>query len=214
MYPKLTWIILPLFLATVSACTREHPAGEAAAKSLDALRRLASEENYRKLGFESLEEIERIKLGTPIPVYFVGLESLQKFDPGDDPNTLITQPHEMIYPVLVDDNVRCSLGMKERGGQWQVRTYGRPNVSRALAKVRDDHAASGSRSQADYFAVEIPALYLIFIGHRTGGALLLTHVHDHEDLGFNSGQTAPAAEVFAKISAAAKDFKGPLPAAL
>ncbi len=149
-------------------------------------------------------------LGTPIPVYFVGLETLRKFTPGDDPNTLLTSPHEMIYPVLVDGNVRCSLGLKEQGGEWQVRTYGRPRLSRALAKIRDSQTAAGAAPE-DYFAVEIPSMYLVFIGRKNGEALLLTHVHDHEEFGFNSGETAPAAEVFAKIANAAGNYPGPLP---
>lgn len=208
MHPKFKWMILLLFLVTVSSCQREHPAEESAAKSLDAVRRLATAENYRKLGFESLEEIERMTLGTPIAVYFVGLETIQKFKPEDDPNTLLTAPHEMIYPVLVDGNVRCSLGLKEQGGEWQVRTYGRPRLSRALVKIRDGQAAA---SQEDYFAVEIPSMYFVFIGRKNGEALLLTHVHDHEELGFKSGETAPAAEVFAKIATAAGSYPGPLP---
>ncbi len=211
MYPRLKWMPLLLLLASVWSCKREHPAVEPATKSLQEIRGLVAEQNYRKLGFESLDEIARMTLGEPIPVYFVGLETLRKFNPDDDPNALLTDPHEMIYPVLVDGQARCSLGLKSSGGEWQVRTFGRPRISRALAKMRDAQAASGNLSQADYFAVEISSMYLVFIGHRAGGNLLLTYVHDDADLGFETGQTAPASEVFAKISKTASDYQGPLP---
>lgn len=213
MYSRFKWMTLFLFLVAFTSCKREHPAAEPATKSLQEIRGLVAEQNYRKLGFESLDEIARMTLGEPIPVYFVGLETLQKFNPADDPNLLLTNPHEMIYPVLVDGKVRCSLGLKSNGGEWQVRTFGRPRISRALAKLRDA-AASGALSQSDYFAVEIPAMYLIFIGHRAGGNLMLTYVHDDAGLGFVAGQTAPATEVFAKISEAAITYKGALPATL
>lgn len=214
MNPRSKWLILFLFFIALSACAKKQQDSQIALESIEKVRQLVAEENYRKLGFQSLDEVERMTLGEPIPIYFVGLETIQKFNAGDDPNALLGQPHERLYPVLVDGNVRCSLGMKQDGGEWQVTSFGKPGIARGLARVRDNHADASPLEKEDYFAVEIPSLYLIFIGHKTGDALMLTHVHEHGDLGFDVGETEPAADVFAKIAASAVAHKGALPSAL
>ena len=210
MHPIIRSIILLSVIAV--ACSKKDPALESAGGALPEFRRLVTADNYRKLGFESLDELQNMTLGVAIPVYYVGLSEIKQFKPGDDPNKFLSNANEKIYPVLVAGGVRSSVALKNHDGGWQVRSFGRPNLSRALARIRDEDAAAGSLSPSDFFAVEIPSLYFAFIGHRAGDNLLLTHVHDHADLAFDTGEMAPAAEVFAKIAQAAQGQSGALSA--
>ncbi|NIR52032.1 hypothetical protein GWO43_25775 [candidate division KSB1 bacterium] len=210
MRSQLKFYSLVLVVFIFWACSCEHPANTPAQHALDEVYRLVDEQNYRKMGFESVDELNRITLGEPIPVYFVGLNTLKEFDTSEDPRKLLNEPHEMFYPVLVDEQVRCSMGIKKTAGEWEVRNFGRPKLSRALAGVRNEHAESTGLSQSDYFSVEIPSMYLVFIGHYVDNKLMLTPVHDHEELGFVVGKTEPAEDVIVRIVESATDYKGPL----
>ncbi len=210
MRSQLKFYSLVLLVFMVWSCSREHPAGGPAQHALDEFYRLVDKQNHRKLGFESVDELDRITLGEPIPVYFVGLKTLKEFDANDDPSKLLNEPHEMFYPMLVDEQVRCSVGVKKVAGEWEVRNLGRPKLSRALVTVRNEHADATGLSQSHYFAVEIPSMYIVFIGHRVDKQLMLTPVHDHEELDFVAGKTEPAKDVIARIVETARDYTGPL----
>lgn len=196
-------------------CTKEtstEKAKKQAEVSLTELRELVDEQNYAKLGFHSPDEPDRMQLGTPMAVYFVGLDRVRQFQPGHDPKELLTDIGEMVYPVQVDQDVRCSLVVKKRGEDWQVQHFGQPRLSRSLAQVRDQLAENSGRPKEDYFEVEIPAMYLVFIGHRETDELFLTPVHDQSELGLEAGKTEPGSDIFTKLSDAARNFKGALSA--
>jgi len=206
-------IFLILSVIAWVGCKKEtsmEKATEQARISLTELRQLVDDQNYAKLGFHSPDEPERMQLGTPMQVYFVGLDRVRQFQSGQAPDDLLTDVSEMVYPVQVDDEVRCSLVVKKNSGDWQVQRYGQPRLSRMLTQMRDQLANDSGRPKEDYFEVEIPAMYLVFVGHHDNNELKLTPVHDQPDFGFEAGKPESGSEVFTKLSDAAQDFKGAL----
>src|SRR5688572_30093957 len=54
-------------------------AQSAATASLAVFRKLVNDQNYRELGFESVQEVGSSTLGSPIPVVFVRLDQLREY---------------------------------------------------------------------------------------------------------------------------------------
>jgi len=199
--------ILSILLAAIFAglaCGGNPSADEAADDALQNLRNLATEKTYRKLGFESLQELDRMRLGTPLPVYFVGLKDLQDYRPGSSPDGLRSDVQERLYPILVDGKVRAALGMSMKGNRWQASTFGQPRLARSLERIRSQLLTSAAHESSEYFVVEVPALYLMFLGRREGTRLFLTHVQSETDLEFSAGETEVGEELVAKLTAVAR----------
>jgi len=199
--------ILSILLAgslVVLACGGNPSADEAAEDALRSLRNLATEQTYRKLGFESLRELDHMTLGAAMPVYFVGLRDLRNYRPGALPGELLADVRERLYPILVGGKVRAALGMSMEGKSWQANSFGQPRLARSLERVRSQLLASAAHEPSDYFVVEIPALYLVFVGRREGGRLFLTHVQNETDLDFKAGETELGEELVAKLAEVAR----------
>lgn len=223
MFSK-TWFTFLFLLSIIIGCEKKSEETTPAKKGLpvtDDLHetaqvaindyyQLVDKQNYQDLGFKSLDELNRMELGIPIPVYFINLEDLRQFVADSDPNDLIKQPKEILYPIEIEGEIRCSLALSQRDGEWQTESFGRPKLSRAVIRMREQHASNSAYEIPDYFALEIPAMYLIFVGHHEGDEVMLTHVHEHKDLNFTAGETEPARDVFAKLAKTAKGYKSPL----
>ena len=176
------------------------------ATALSTFRALVKQQkNYREMGFESLDEIDRATLGDPLAVFFVRLDELGKYADGQDPGPLLHRRTQVMFPVLVGEAVRSSLTLGSGAKVWQPVAFGGPNKIRLLASTRAASSRNTKLTLAEYFAVEIPGLKLVFLGHRSPtGVLMLTPVLDNAAFKFKAGVTLPSAEVFAATRAAAR----------
>lgn len=173
---------------------------EAARKSLEAFRALVTADDFKALGFESLDEVAKAQLGPSLKVSTVPLDRLQKFQPGVNPEELLVDANRVIYPVTVNEEVRTSLEVGQVGGLWQGSSFGSPEFIRPLAKLR--------HSDAD-FVLWVPALNVYFMASRTeGGGLALTPAFDYPDMKFTAGRTLQAASAFAALVPAAQGHNG------
>lgn len=206
---RISAALFALFVGLACA-QQEHPSAGPARAALETFKELVSAQNYQRMGFESLEEVAMIKLGEPVPLYHIGLDKLKAFPGGEDASTLLTDQHEVIFPIMVNDNVRSSIAVKKRDETWEAAAYGQANMTKALTEVRQAHSQESGLRYSDYFALQVPAMYLLFIGHHADGKLMLTPVYDNEEYGFKAGETESGQELVANLVKYAQDFEGAL----
>lgn len=204
-------VALVLALAACAAPASPAPGGEAvpalqgkdpdeaARKSLEAFRALVTADEFKALGFESLDEVARAQLGPSLKVSTVPLDRLQKFQPGGNAEELLVDANRVIYTVTVNEQVRTSLEVGQVGDVWQGRSFGSPEFIRPLAKLR--------QSDTD-FVVWVPALNAYFMGRRTEGGLTLTPAFDYPEMDLTAGRTLPAANAFAAMVPLAQSHNG------
>src|SRR5579863_5071430 len=151
--------ILALFL--LAACGTQQPArppqsaspAEAASNGLSTLRSLVNSNNYRSMGFESLDEVQSASLGEPLPVYMVRLDQLREFQPGGDPEKLLGEIGQQLYPVLVNGAPRSAVVVEKQGEQWSPVSYGGANLVKALGQRWSENAATMKTAAPAYFEV-------------------------------------------------------------
>jgi len=130
----------------------------AAAQSLATFRQLVNDTNYRELGFESAAEVANATLGEPLRVMFVRLDRLRAYQPGD-PDKLLTDLHQINYPVLVNQSTRSSVVVQEENGRWKTATLGNGALARQIAEARKTMPAAGASPP---FVLHVGALGLYF----------------------------------------------------
>lgn len=181
----------------------------AANESLSTFRQLVNAQNYRELGFDSAEEVANATLGEPIHVLVVSLNQLRQYEPGSDPNQLLTDFNQIHYPVVVGDQVRSAILVDQVNGKWKAGTFGAANLAKLIAAARKGTQIS---TPSQDVVVQVPSLGLYFLGQRTeDNKLTLTPLTDYAVFGLRAGGAMPAEEVFAALVPAAKSLNTDAP---
>jgi len=179
-----------------------------ASEALVTFNELVTEENYTVMGFESLSEARVASLGEHLRVFMVRLDQLQKYQPGSDPNKILSGGDLVIYPVTVEEQVRSSIVVEKVKERWNATSFGGSNQVKMLTKVRKADSDSTELPISSYFVVQVPSLNLYFIAHQADEVLMLTPLLDDPSYGFEAGFTMPADKVFEAILPAAKRHDG------
>lgn len=224
---------------------------DAANEGLRTFALLVTEENHKSMGFDAVADVKNASLGQPLQVMMVGLDQLRKFQTNSDPNALLNDTHQVIFPVQVRGETRSSISVSQaEGGRWKAVGYGNPYLAKQIDQGRkaiiampqaspsaqaspSDTRTTGAQNAntatpttapppstaasplttnspqatppsavaAPDIVVHVAALNLHFIGHRTGGRLMLTALDNNSSYGLRAGATAPAEEVFARLAA-------------
>ncbi|HEX8473128.1 MAG TPA: hypothetical protein VF666_03790 [Pyrinomonadaceae bacterium] len=127
--------------------TTHADAKSAADRGLATLAKLVNEQNYRAMGFESVAEVSTAALGEPIRVLMVKLDALRAYQPGSDPNLLLSDVPQSVYPVMVRDQVRSTITVSQvDAGRWTAVSFGNPHLARQTVQAR--RAISAARQTA------------------------------------------------------------------
>lgn len=198
--------VLGICLLYTSGCATPH---EVAQTNLDDLRKLAdapkgAEENAfsKDIGFNSVEELADAQLGSPIRIYKVPLDLLQKFQPGDDPNQLLVDTGRIMFPITVKGQSRSAFTVAEGSltlmKGWKGSGVTRTGFSKLIRKIEQLNPSSSN------FLVVIPQLRLFLLGDRKEGRLILIPVEEHPHFKLKAGEERNAAELFGTLAADAK----------
>ncbi|MBI5352660.1 MAG: hypothetical protein HZB50_08505 [Chloroflexi bacterium] len=171
----------------------------AAEQALTVFQQLVNADNFKAMGFESVEEIKSAQLGQPLTVFRVPLDKLQSFSKDQNPEDLLVDVGRVIYPVTFKEQVRSSIAVEGAGQEWRATDYGSPNLIRALTQF--------TQSPTD-FIVQVPAFSLYFIAQRSDSGLVLTPIIDDVRFGLKAGEAIPASVIFDILVPFTRDYNG------
>ncbi|MBE7446943.1 MAG: hypothetical protein HS132_17665 [Planctomycetia bacterium] len=197
-----------VMIAQANAQSDNTEPQKVASESIVTLRKLVNEQNYKAMGFESPDEVSTVALGEPIRVFLVRLDQLREYQPGSDPNKLLIDGDKIIYPFTVKEQVRSSVVVEKINEAWNATNFGGPHLIKILANIRKNTSDSTGLPISSYFAVQVAALNLYFVGHRTDNELMLTPLLDDPGFEFKAGRTMPAKDVFSAILPSAREHNG------
>ncbi len=181
--------------APASAAPAE--AWTAAGDGLAVLVHHVEEATLADFGIESVDQAADMVLAEPLFVFHVGGTPLAEFDLDGDPASLLIDTQQLWFPVEVDGTPRTLVGVMLTASGWMLTHFGASVELQATENLRRELAAAAGRPVTDYSVVAMPSLYQLFVGHDEGGALMLTPVFGHADLGISAGVTSSAAELLA-----------------
>lgn len=176
-----------------------------ASAALPTFRQLvAQQKNYREMGFDSPDEISKASVGDPFQVFMVRLDELSKYNENQDPNGLLHERKQFLYPVVVGNQVRSSITVASTAKGWEATSFGGFNRIKMLSKVRADSIETSKLAPSAYFLVEVPGLKLVFVGYRAGGVLMLSPLLNDPSFNFREGVAMPASRAFTTLRPAVK----------
>jgi len=206
---SILWIVFAGVVLASAGCAQKGgnsapppsaDAGQAASNALATLQKLVTEQNYKAMGFTSLDEVKSAQLAEPLPVFHVALDRLKSYQ-GEDPNALLTQSGETIYPVTAGGQVRSSVTLVKKDNSYTASSFGNAEVVKSLTRYR-------TASTPGAFVVRIPALGIYLLGSRVENRLMLTPIVEDSRLPFQPGVAAPAQDVLKAIAPLAQAYNG------
>jgi len=183
-------------------------ADKAASEALKTLPKLVTNQNVHSLGFDSLAQAKRARLGMPTGEYVVRLDELKMYDVSSDASRLFHRVERITYPIQADGTTRSAVEIVRAGEGWTVGTFGGASTMRALAEVRAATARRDGRDISSYFKATIPAFNLVFVAISRDDGVFLTPVADSPKYHLVKGQTLPAEQALNILSPAAKKHNG------
>jgi hypothetical protein len=205
-------------VALLASTVHAAPAGGAvntadpvsvAGQGLKNMSGMANKDTYASLGFKSLDEVGKAKLGTAVKVYMIQYDQLKALDPAADPKTVLRDLDERMFPVYVGGAVRAAISVRLDAGdkQWKVVSLGDPATVLLFDEARGLHAKANAGTR-EYFLIRIPAIYQIFLGFTDGtGKMHFITMHEHKDIGGHKGEARPARTVLDLLTMHAKNTK-------
>jgi hypothetical protein len=183
-------IVLTFCVFLMMGCSRQkneskppaQQAQEAAANAVSVLQKLVNEQNYKSLGFQTMDEVKQAQLGQPMEVYYLGLERMKDYQAGEDPNSLLTPSAELIYPVTVGGNVRTGVTIVHKEQGYESSSLGNADIVKGLASYRQSPKE---------FAVRIPAFNLYFVGRQVDTRVVLVPIANNPRLKAQAGEATP-----------------------
>ncbi|QNI31501.1 hypothetical protein H7849_20865 [Alloacidobacterium dinghuense] len=172
---------------------------EAAAAAVGVLQKLVNEQNYKGLGFQTMDEVKQAQLGQPMDVFYLSLERMESYQAGEDLNSLLTSSAEMIYPVMVGGSVRTGVTIVQKGQGYESSSFGNADIVKRLAAYR-----SGPRD----FAVRIPAFNLYFVGRQEETRVILVPIANNPRLKAQAGEATPLDVVFGQLRPYVDSYDG------
>jgi hypothetical protein len=178
-----------------------------AQKALKQLRDLATKENVKSLGFDSVEEVPAAELGEPLPVLIVRLDELREYKEKGDPYKLLHPLPKVVYGVNVKGDPRCGLEVQKRDGQWEVSAIGIAGPAREYVQALKKQAEKDKAKV--FFIIKVLALNETYLGYQTDQGVRLVHVRQQAEEK-EKVEARPAADVLAELVQRAKEHDGSL----
>ncbi len=178
-----------------------------AEKALKQLRDLATKENFKSMGFDSLEELPAAELGRPLPVLIVRLDELREYKPRGDAYKLLHPLPKVVYGVNVKGEPRCGLEVQKRDGKWEVSALGIAGPARQYVQAVKKQAEKDRGTV--FFLVKVLALNETYLGYQTDQGVKLVHVRQQAEEKAKV-EARPAADVLAELVQRAKEHDGKL----
>jgi hypothetical protein len=171
----------------------------AASDALGVLRKLINEQNYKGMGFDSVDEVKQAELAPPLDVYNIGLDQLRAYKVGENADSLLTKTSETIYPVAVNGQVKSSVTIVKKNEGYQPSSFGNAPIVKDLTRYR--------KEESD-FAVRVPALNMYFLARHVENHLLLTPIVEDPRLKLHAGEAVPAETVLEQLVPIANAYNG------
>lgn len=175
---------------------------EAAKNAVSVLQKLVTEQNFKSMGFESLEEVKNAQLGQPLQVYTIGLDKLKTAEPGADPATVLTQSPETIYPVTVQGAVRSSVTITHLRDGYAPASFGNADIVKALSRFRQAEAGQNE------FVVRVPAFNMYFLARRVETRVVLVPILDDPRIKAKAGEPVPLPTLLETLRPLANEYNG------
>jgi hypothetical protein len=196
-------------LLVLVGCSEQNPPKppapqpqEAATNALGVLQKLVTEQNFKGLGFDSVDEVKNAQLGQPLQVFTIGLDKLKGTTTAAEAASVLAPSPETIYPVTVQGAVRSSVTIMHKQEGYAPASFGNAEVIKALSRLRRPEAG------ANEFVLRIPAFNMYFLARRVENQVMAVPIADDPRIKVKAGEAVPLPTLLEALRPIANEYNG------
>jgi hypothetical protein len=165
--------------------------------------------NAIRFGFKDVGEAQTTKLGDPIPVFFIGLNTLKSYRAGAGVASVLADAKTLWFPLVANGGVVAKLEIAEVQGKWVAGEFGRPRLARKIAGIQRELPAAlqrvGAVGPARTSLVRVPALSVeLFFTTSTAGDFFVPVQRGDLRSDVEVGKAYPAEALLVRLAEAAQ----------
>lgn len=164
-------LILCIVLLSRGLYGQEDEMKKVALSSLEEWKKTFSDDQVRKLGFDSKADFKASELGTPFKMYTINPDAMMTYEKGSEFAQIVTETNFYAYPVISDGINKALLWMVKKEGKWQVARIGSSKLARTIRSaegtIRNQKSEMGLEGAGPPKFVRIYQLYLDFFFIKT-----------------------------------------------
>lgn len=127
-----TVLFLSIILAVYGVYGQDNEMKKTALKNLKECKKVFSDDEARKIGFDGKKDLKESTLGRPFKLYTINPDAMMKYEDGSELKKIVTDAHYYIYPIISDGINKALMWMYKKEDRWKVARIGSSKLARAL----------------------------------------------------------------------------------
>jgi len=160
-------------------------------------RELITADTYHDLGFASVEEANKVRLGEPMISYRLDLNAFLEAKLGD--TNRVRSTGEIVFPLEVDGQTRVALILARYAASWEGVTFGKGDWMRRVTRIRSQQAQATGLPLSAFSVVRLTPVNLDCIAYRLNRQLRLVPIFSLRELKTQIGQAENASDLVAAL---------------
>jgi hypothetical protein len=180
---------------------------------LNEWKKIFTDDQIRKLGFDNKADFKAAELGTPFKIYTISPEAIQQYAEGSEFGKTVTETNYYAYPVMSGGKNKALLWMVKAEGKWKVARIGSSklaqNIRTGEGTIRAESAEKGLEGAGPPKFVRIYQLYLDFFFISTADKEYIIPMQNIPDLKIEGSKFYEPADVIPQWKESLKEKMQP-----
>ncbi len=125
-------LILCMTLLSPGLYSQEDEMKEVAISSLKEWKKTFSDDQARKLGFDSKADFKASELGTPFKLYTISPDAMMGYEEGSEFEKIVAETNYYVYPIISGGENKALLWMVKKEDKWQVARLGSSKLAKDI----------------------------------------------------------------------------------
>lgn len=180
---------------------------DAAKKSLEDLKQLVKEDNFKEMGFGSVDEVKSLELGVPIAVNEISFEQLLNYNNEIKAEQMIKTSDKIIFPLISKGIIKSATTTVNSKGNWIIGSIGDAYLPVSFNYAKETimkQYKDTSVKKVEAKLISIPSLNMDFAGMQTNNGWILTPLMDYPEANLTKERYIEAEKLMPLLSEYAK----------
>ncbi len=181
---------------------------DAAKKSLEDLKQLVRDDNFKEMGFSSVDEVKSLQLGTAIDVKEIDFQQLLGYNPEIKAEQMIKSPDKKIYPLTSGGMIKSATTVSKSKDTWIIGSIGDAYLPASFLSAKEmvtKQSRDTSMRDAEVSMVSVQGLNMDFaVFKNKEGKWIFSPLLDYPEVKLSKSSPVEAEKLFPVLSEYAK----------
>lgn len=128
-------LIICIVLLSLGLYGQDDAMKKEALSSLNGWKRTTSDDQAKKIGFDSKADFKASELGTPFKLYTISPDAMMEYEEGSEFGKIVKETNYYVYPVISGRENKALLWMFKKEDKWQAARIGSSKLAKSIVST-------------------------------------------------------------------------------